>query len=102
VEWEVKLDADLDVERVGWGDIDDETLALYAAGTCPPEDHALVEAAMLRHPVVRELVEDIRQRGFFVPQGPRARLGRRFWLLAATAVLIGLAIVMLLAELPRR
>ena len=96
------MDADLDAERVGWGDIDDEILALYAAGTCPPEDRGRVEAAMLRHPDVREVVEDIRRRGFFVPRGPRSRLGRRLWLLGATAVLIGLAVAMLLAALPRR
>jgi hypothetical protein len=67
IERAIQLGTDSDGERAGWGDVDDETLALYAAGTCSPEERIRVEAAMLRYPDVREIVEDIRQRGFFIP-----------------------------------
>ena len=89
---------DCDAEQVGWGYIDDETLALYAAGTCSPQERARVEAAMQWSPDIREIVEDIRQRGFIVPTPSRPRRGRRFWVLMATAVLTCLAIASLLSS----
>jgi hypothetical protein len=95
------LSTDDDAGRAGWGDIDDDSLALYAAGTCSPEERARVEVVMLRYPDVRELVGDIRRRGFFVPRRSRPRPGRRTRCPTATAVMICLAIALLLVSLPR-
>lgn len=43
--------------REVWGDVDDETLALYLSGDCTPEEKQRVESAMAQFPAVREALE---------------------------------------------
>lgn len=50
------LEADRDAERAEWGDLSDETLALYVAGMASAAQREEVELAMSRHPNIRELV----------------------------------------------